>query len=238
MRGGRPGEGRAGGGFGGIDSAGARRWPPAARKANSTGPAPRARRSSATVRALFNVTRGVLGGRSARARRRPHPPPGAGPRQGARLRRWFSIAGFCEAVAAGRRRQFGIEVSAAAAHRVKAPALRRRRGLGSGSRCSKRPEALTGVRACGWRSAGSCRRTSLIRLVREIGDRDAFALRAVQRQRHWHFRPERSITTLWPKVRRPFSCRPPCAGATTCTWFSTAQARNSSSQCARPAGVG
>jgi NAD(P)-dependent dehydrogenase (short-subunit alcohol dehydrogenase family) len=73
---------------------------------------------SAAVRALFNVTRGVLEPMRAQCAGRIHhlvaPPDKA---HGPML---FSIAGFCEAVAADVA-PFGIEVSAVAAHRV--PAL-------------------------------------------------------------------------------------------------------------------
>lgn len=79
------------------------------------GPAPR-RDFSATVRALFNVTRGVLVAMREQCAGRIHhlvPPPDKA--HGPTL---FSIAGFCEAVAADVA-PFGIEVSAVAAHRVK-----------------------------------------------------------------------------------------------------------------------
>ena len=79
------------------------------------GPAPR-RDFSATVRALFNVTRGVLVAMREQCAGRIHhlvPPPDKA--HGPTL---FSIAGFCEAVAADVA-PFGIEVSAVAAHRVR-----------------------------------------------------------------------------------------------------------------------
>jgi NAD(P)-dependent dehydrogenase (short-subunit alcohol dehydrogenase family) len=82
-------------------------------------PAPR-RDFSAAVRALFNVTRGVLEPMRAQCAGRIHhlvPPPDKA--HGPML---FSIAGFCEAVAADVA-PYGIEVSAVAAHRV--PALLR-----------------------------------------------------------------------------------------------------------------
>jgi NAD(P)-dependent dehydrogenase (short-subunit alcohol dehydrogenase family) len=79
------------------------------------GPAPR-RDFSAAVRALFNVTRGVLEAMREQCAGRIHhlvPPPDK-----ARGPTLFSIAGFCEAVAADVA-PFGIEVSAVAAHEAR-----------------------------------------------------------------------------------------------------------------------
>ena len=70
---------------------------------------------SAAVRALFNVTRGVLEAMREQCAGRIHhlvPPPDK-----VRGPTLFSIAGFCEAVAADVA-PFGIEVSALAAHRA------------------------------------------------------------------------------------------------------------------------
>jgi NAD(P)-dependent dehydrogenase (short-subunit alcohol dehydrogenase family) len=70
---------------------------------------------SAAVRALFNVTRGVLEAMREQCAGRIHhlvPPPDK-----VRGPTLFSIAGFCDAVAADVA-PFGIEVSALAAHRV------------------------------------------------------------------------------------------------------------------------
>ena len=79
------------------------------------GPAPRD--FSASVRALFNVTRGVLEAmREQGAGRILHLVPAPGSRRGPAL---FSIAGFCEAVAADVS-PFGIEVSAVPAERAMA----------------------------------------------------------------------------------------------------------------------
>ena len=70
---------------------------------------------SAAVRALFNVTRGVLEAmREQCAGRIHHLVPPSDRVRGPML---FSIAGFCEAVAADVA-PFGIEVSALAAHRA------------------------------------------------------------------------------------------------------------------------
>jgi len=72
---------------------------------------------SASVRSLFNVTRGVLEAMRARGSGRIHhlvPPPER--RHGPTL---FSIAGFCEAVAADVA-PFGIEVTAVPAHEAMA----------------------------------------------------------------------------------------------------------------------
>ena len=46
--------------------------------------------------------------------------------------------------------------------------------------------------------------------------------------------PQALMAMLWPQVRRPFSCCPPCAAARTKHWFSMARARSSTSQCAWP----
>ena len=70
---------------------------------------------SASVRSLFNITRGVLEAMREQGAGRIHhlvPPPDKA--DGPTL---FSIAGFCEAVAADVA-PFGIEVSAVPAHRV------------------------------------------------------------------------------------------------------------------------
>jgi NAD(P)-dependent dehydrogenase (short-subunit alcohol dehydrogenase family) len=76
-----------------------------------------ARDFSATVRALFNVTRGVLEAmREQCAGRILHLVPAPDKARGPTL---FSIAGFCEAVAADVA-PFGIEVSAVAAHEAHA----------------------------------------------------------------------------------------------------------------------
>jgi NAD(P)-dependent dehydrogenase (short-subunit alcohol dehydrogenase family) len=85
-------------------------------------PGPPARDFSASVRALFNATRGVLEAmREQGAGRILHLVPAPGSRRGPAL---FSIAGFCEAVAADVA-PFGIEVSAVPAQeamsRLKAP---------------------------------------------------------------------------------------------------------------------
>ena len=72
-----------------------------------------ARDFSASVRALFNITRGVLEAMRAQgAGRIHHLVPEPGTRRGPTL---FSIAGFCEAVAADVA-PFGVEVSAVPAH--------------------------------------------------------------------------------------------------------------------------
>jgi NAD(P)-dependent dehydrogenase (short-subunit alcohol dehydrogenase family) len=72
---------------------------------------------SASVRALFNVTRGVLEAMRERcAGRILHLVPAPDRQRGPTL---FSIAGFCEAVAADVA-PFGIEVSAVPAHRATA----------------------------------------------------------------------------------------------------------------------
>ena len=72
---------------------------------------------SASVRALFNVTRGVLEAmREQCAGRILHLVPAPDRRRGPTL---FSIAGFCDAVAADVA-PFGIEVSAVPAHRAMA----------------------------------------------------------------------------------------------------------------------
>ena len=77
-------------------------------------PAPR-RDFSASVRALFNVTRGVLEAmREQCAGRIHHLVPSPDKSQGPTL---FSIAGFCQSVATDVA-PFGIEVSAVPAHRV------------------------------------------------------------------------------------------------------------------------
>ena len=46
--------------------------------------------------------------------------------------------------------------------------------------------------------------------------------------------PQGSTIIEWPWVRRPFACSPPCAGAITHAWFSTARARSRISQWAAP----
>ena len=70
---------------------------------------------SASVRALFNVTRGVLEAmREQGAGRIVHLVPAPGSQRGPAL---FSIAGFCQSVAADVA-PFGIEVSAVPAHAV------------------------------------------------------------------------------------------------------------------------
>ena len=80
-------------------------------------PGPPARDFSASVRALFNVTRGVLEAmREQGAGRILHLVPAPGSQRGPAL---FSIAGFCEAVAADVS-PFGIEVSAVPAERAMA----------------------------------------------------------------------------------------------------------------------
>jgi len=77
------------------------------------GAPPQRRDFSACVRALFNVTRGVLEAmREQCAGRILHLVPAPGAQRGPTL---FSIAGFCEAVAADVA-PFGIEVSAVPAH--------------------------------------------------------------------------------------------------------------------------
>ena len=48
-------------------------------------------------------------------------------------------------------------------------------------------------------------------LALQLGDDDAFA----SRPRQATISPHGSTTRLWPNVRRPFSCVPPCAAATT-----------------------
>ena len=81
------------------------------------GAAPRRRDFSASVRALFNVTRGVLEAmREQCGGRILHLVPAPGGQRGPTL---FSIAGFCEAVAADVA-PFGVEVSAVEAHRAMA----------------------------------------------------------------------------------------------------------------------
>jgi NAD(P)-dependent dehydrogenase (short-subunit alcohol dehydrogenase family) len=80
-------------------------------------PAPTPRDFSASVRALFNVTRGVLEAmREQGAGRILHLVPAPGSQRGPAL---FSIAGFCEAVA-GDVAPFGIEVSAVPAEQATA----------------------------------------------------------------------------------------------------------------------
>ena len=72
---------------------------------------------SASVRSLFNITRGVLGAMREQGAGRIHhlvPPPDR--RHGPTL---FSIAGFCEAVAADVA-PFGIEVTAVPSHEAMA----------------------------------------------------------------------------------------------------------------------
>jgi NAD(P)-dependent dehydrogenase (short-subunit alcohol dehydrogenase family) len=77
----------------------------------------RPRDFSATVRALFNVTRGVLEAmRERRAGRLLHLVPAPDTQRGPTL---FSIAGFCQSVAADVA-PFGIEVTAVPAHAVQA----------------------------------------------------------------------------------------------------------------------
>jgi len=61
-----------------------------------------------------------------------------------------------------------------------------------------------------WTRAGSCRRT-WVRRSREASARATPSPSSTQASTS----PQGSITTLWPNVRRPFSCRPPWAGATT-----------------------
>ena len=79
-------------------------------------PAP-ARDFSASVRALFNITRGVLEAmREQHAGRIHHLVPEPGSRRGPAL---FSIAGFCQSVAADVA-PFGVEVSAVPAHEAHA----------------------------------------------------------------------------------------------------------------------
>src|SRR6185312_10892612 len=46
--------------------------------------------------------------------------------------------------------------------------------------------------------------------------------------------PHGSTTMLWPNVSRPFSCRPPCAAASTSLPVSIARARIKTFQCASP----
>jgi len=100
--------------FGGIDVLvhGAAACSP---QAEFDAPAPR-RDFSASVRALFNVTRGVLEAmREQCAGRIHHLVPAPDKAHGPTL---FSIAGFCEAVAADVA-PFGIEVRAVAAHEAR-----------------------------------------------------------------------------------------------------------------------
>ena len=80
-------------------------------------PGPPPRDFSASVRALFNVTRGVLQAmREQGAGRIVHLVPAPGRQRGPTL---FSIAGFCEAVAMDVA-PFGVEVSAVPAHQAMA----------------------------------------------------------------------------------------------------------------------
>ena len=84
---------------------------------NEFDPPPPARDFSATVRSLFNVTRGVLEAmREQCAGRILHLVPAPDKARGPTL---FSIAGFCQSVAADVA-PFGIEVSAVAAHEAHA----------------------------------------------------------------------------------------------------------------------